>query len=145
MPEFKSVDEGQWFYFDSKNETLGGVCLRELSSDEYERIEKLTVKKSKKFKRGIPYDDIKTDEKLASKLRWDFCIVNWTQISLDDQMVDCTAENKVKLMKVLDFVKFVADKLSDLTDANRSLDEARLKNSGSSSSDSPENQTAIPA
>ena len=50
-------------------------------------------------------------------------------------------ENKVKMMKVIDFVKHVVDSLNELVDINKSLEEARLKNSGSSSNGSSENQT----
>ena len=144
MPEFSSKNEGTWFYFDPDHEELGGVCLRELTTDEYERIEKLTVKHRKKFKRGIAFDDIETDEKLASKLRWDWCIVDWKEVSLDGIVLECTTDNKVNMMKVLDFIKHVANSIEELTETNKSLEEARLKNSGSSSSDKLKSRTAKP-
>ena len=142
MPDFSSKNNGQWFYFDQDNESLGGVCLRELPPDEFDRIEKLTVKHKKKFKRGVFVDDITTDEKLASKLRWDYCITEWKMVSLDGQVLDCNSENKVKMMKVTDFVKHIGDSLGELVEVNKSLDEARAKNLKSSSSDSLKNQTA---
>lgn len=142
MPDFSSKNEGTWFYFDPDREELGGVCLRELSTDEHERIEKLTVKHRKKFKRGIAYDDIETDDKLASKLRWDWCITDWKEVSLDGIALECTADNKVKMMKIIDFVKHVANSIEMLTEINKSLEEARAKNSGSSSEDSSKNRTA---
>lgn len=145
MPEFSSKNEGQWFFFDPDKEEFGGVCLRELSTDKHEEIERLTVTKKKKFKRGIAYDDDKTDEKLASRLRWDYCITDWKEVTLDGQILECTADNKVKMMKVLDFVKFVVDSLTELTDVNKSLDEAKLKNSGSSSSGNAKSPIAKPA
>ncbi len=144
MINFESKNLGTWFYYNPDNEDQGGVCLRELSTDEHQRIEQLTSKTKKKFKHGNPYDDTKVDEKLASKLRWDFCIVDWKGTSLDGQECECTSENKVKLMKVIDFVKFVVDNMLDLTDSNESLAKARLKNSGSSSSGESKSQTAKP-
>ena len=133
MPNFNSENLGTWFYYNPDDESQGGVCLRELSPDEYDRIEKMTVKKRRKFKRGIPYEDIQEDKKLADKMRWDYCITDWKKTNLDGQELECTAENKVRMMKVNDFVKHVADSINDLVDANKSLEEARVKNSGHSS------------
>ncbi len=128
MPEFSSANEGTWFYFDSGNEALGGVCLRELSTDENLRIEQMTVKKRKKVKRGVVYDDPDVNDKLASKMRWDFCITGWKEVALDGQQLECNVENKVKMMKVIDFVKHVVTSLDKLVDSNKSLEEARVKN-----------------
>jgi len=138
MPNFDSTNQGTWFYFDPTNEKLGGTCLRELTPDEFNRIERLTVKKRKKIKRGVAYDDIETDERLASKLRWDFCITDWKEVNLDGQGLECTTENKVKMMKVTDFVKHVVDSLETLVETNKALEEARVKNLSPSSSSSAE-------
>ncbi len=132
MPNFNSENPGTWFYFDPDDESQGGICLRELSTCEHDRIERLTVRKKKKFKRGVPYDDVQTDEKLASKLRWDFCIVDWKGVNLDGRELECNSENKVKMVEVTDFVKFIIDPLIELSDSNASLREAQLKNSESS-------------
>jgi len=133
MPNFDSSNVGTWFCFDPANERLGGVCLRELTTDESEKIERMTVKKRKKFRRGIAYDDSETNEKLASKLRWDFCITDWKEVNLDGKSLDCTVENKVKMMNVIDFVKHVVESLEKLVDTNKTLEEARVKNLPSSS------------
>ena len=142
MPNFSSKNEGTWFFFDPDDESLGGTCLRELNPDEYKRIERLTVKHKKRVMRGVLVDDVKIDEKLASKLRWDYCITAWKVVSLDGQVLECTTDNKVKMMNVSDFVKHVADSLGELVETNNSLQEARVKNSGSSSKDSSKSQTA---
>ena len=145
MPNFKSENPGTWFYYNPDDESQGGVCLRELSTDEYERIERLTIKKKRKFRHGAAYDDITEDKKLASKLRWDYCIVDWKKTELDGQELECNSENKVKMMKVIDFVKHVVDSLTELVDANKSLDEARVKNLPISSNGSSEEPTVIHA
>lgn len=144
MLEFNSANEGTWFYFDSTNEALGGVCLRELSTEENRRIEQMTVKKRKKIKRGIAYDDPEVDEKLASRLRWDFCITDWKEVALDGQQLECTVENKVKMMNVIDFVKHVVNSLEKLTETNKTLEEARVKNLPSSSNGSVEESSSEP-
>jgi len=145
MPNFKSENLGTWFPYDPDNEDAGGVCLRELSTEEYEKIEKLTVKISKKFKRGQFIEDKKVDERLASRLRWSYCITGWKKTSLDGKELECTNVNKVKMMKVVDFVKHVVDSLNELVDSNKSLEEARLKNSESSSKGKSKDQTVTPA
>ena len=142
MPQFDSANKGTWFYFDSVNEELGGVCLRELSTAENQRIERMTVKKRKKIKRGVAFDDPEIDEKLASKMRWDFCITDWKEVELDGQPQECNAENKVKMMNVIDFVKHVVDSLEKLVETNKTIEEARVKNLPPSSSGSFENHPA---
>jgi len=142
MPNFSSENLGTWFPYNPDDESQGGVGLRELSTDEHERIERLTIKKKRKFKHGIAYDDIEEDTKLASKLRWDYCITGWSKTSLDGQELDCNSENKVKMMKVIDFVKHVVDSLNELVDANKILEELRVKNLPSSSNGSIENLIA---
>lgn len=141
MANFKSDNQGTWFFYNPEDEFQGGTCLRELSTDENTRIDKITTTKRKKFKHGVPYDDIQVNEELAAKLRWDYCIVDWKKTILDNQEQECNSDNKVKMMKVLDFVKHVVNSIDTLTDSNKALEEARLKNSGTSSSGSLTSQT----
>lgn len=121
-------NEGTWFYFDKENKESGGVCLRELSTDEYTKIAQITTKTTKKVKRGVAYDDVQTDERLAAKMRWDYCIVDWKDIQIDGKPADCSSDNKQKLIKVGDFIKFIADCIEELAETNSSLNEARVKN-----------------
>jgi len=135
MLSLSSKNEGSWFYFSLDNSELGGVCLRELTPDEHRRIQKLTTKKSKpKFERGTGrrYDEKIVDEKLAAEERWDYCITDWKEVSIDGQPVECTRENKIRAMKITSFVKFIVDSLETLVDSNEEFEEARLKNSESS-------------
>lgn len=140
MPFFDIESKGQWFYFDPNNEALGGVCLRAPTAEETERIEKLTVTVKKKFKRGVWREDKTTDTKLASKLMWDFCIVGWKQVVLerDAPPADCTKENKVKAVKNWEFLRFCNEHLDELMEADTALEEARVKNSETSSSGNAE-------
>lgn len=128
MLELNSDNKGTWFYFDPDNKDAGGVCLQELTSEEFQRIERLTVKTTRKFKRGAWITDDITDEKLAARLRWEFCIVDWDKVSIDGNEVQCNKENKIKAMKIVDFVKILIDNLEELSDTNKALTEARVKN-----------------
>ncbi len=144
MINFKSENNGTWYYFDEDNQEAGGVCFRELATEKYEDIQRLTVKKKKKFKHGIAYDDEQVNDRLASKLRWDYCIVDWKNIQIDGNVIECTSENKQKLIKITDFVKFAADCVEKLTEENRSLEEARVKNLKPTQAGSSPSQAAKP-
>ena len=133
MINFNSKNEGEWFQFIEGNEEAGSICLRVIGPEQYREIERLTVKTRKKVKKGVAYDDVTTNEKLAAKLRWRYCIVDWKNIQLDGVDLECTDENKVKLVENMDFLTIVGDFLEKLTEQNVALDEARLKNSGTSS------------
>jgi len=145
MPKFSSEDKGTWFWFDEDNQDAGGICLRELTTDEHQRIERMTVKHRKKFSHGTAYDDAEIDEKLAAKMRWDFTIVDWKVIELDNAILDCTRENKAKMMNVVNFVKFFVESMNTLVESNKPIEEARLKNSVSSSSGNAESQVVTTA
>lgn len=141
MPKFSSENLGTWFYFDSTNETAGGVCLRLPTEEEYRHIDRLTLLSSKKKAiKGILYDDIKRNEVLETKLRWRVMIADWKEVYLDGQLLDCTDENKDKMRKVNAFKLFVGDKIDKLIDTDEALKEALAKNSGSSSNGNAENQ-----
>jgi len=125
-------NKGQWFYFDESNPDEGGVCIRELSVDELERIESITVKTHKKVKHGVAYDETRTDDKLAKKMRWDYCIVDWKNVVIDGASADCTSENKQKAVKSMAFLRFILSCLEKLNDEAEISNEARLKNSETS-------------
>ena len=133
MINFSTQNDGAWFFFDEGDEELGGVCLRELSFEEHKKIKRATTKVTKRFKRGQVITDEKVDESKEMKMIFSYCIVDWKNVSIDNQEAECTLENKVKAMKSLDFVKFVQSCLDQLTEENKSIEEARLKNSESTS------------
>ncbi len=134
MINFENKNEGTWFYVDEKKHDLGGICLRVLSTEEYLSIEKITTKTKKKFKKGVAYDDVQVDETLASKLRWRYCIVDWSDLQLNGVAIDCDNSNKEAMCKSMGFLSWVADCLEELTEKTTALDEARLGNSSGGSS-----------
>lgn len=148
MLDLSSKDEGTWFYFSPDNSELGGVCLRELTPDEHRRIETAARKK-----RGRPkFDPIshtrippEVDEEKVSDDRWDYCITDWKEVAIDGEPVKCTRENKIRAMKITAFVKFIVDSLETLVDSNEEFEEARLKNSETSSSGDVEGPGSVPA
>jgi len=82
-------------------------------------------------------DVTEKNTEMETRLIWDYCIVDWKNVQLDGEDVPCTTENKVKLMKqCLDFAKFVTTCIDELAETNKALEEARLKNSESTSNGS---------
>jgi len=141
MANFDSKNEGTWFFFDENDESLGGVQLRLLSPKEEDNIERLTVKKKQKPIRGMLVESKTVDEKMKNRLTYDGWIVNWKEVSLDGKQMSCTTENKVKMMEVTDFARFVVDNILSLSETNKTIDEARLKNLRNSSDGKKQNQT----
>jgi len=141
--DFKKEVQGVWFYFVEENHDLGGVCLRLPTSAEYDDIQSLTVKSGKPdYHRGIRYETEKTNKKLQNKLSLRKFIVDWKVVSLDGQELECTNENKEKMIKVQDFQLFVGDCIEKLVDENKTIEAARVKNSGSSANGDSESEEA---
>lgn len=134
MINFENKNEGQWFYADDDNHELGSICLRVLSADEYQKIESITTRTKKKFRQGVAYDDVTTDDELSGKLRWRYCIVDWKDLQLNGQKVECNSANKVEMCKSMEFLDWMVGFIEELTEKTTALDEARLGNSGSTSS-----------
>jgi len=136
MIDFSSKNEGKWFFFNDDKQEDGGVCLREMGVEEIRRIEKITVKHKRKPRAGHMQETTDVDEKTASHMTWDYCITDWKGVGLDGKEMECNGANKQVMMKVTDFCKFVTDAIEELVSVNDTLEEARSKNSVSSSSGS---------
>lgn len=134
MINFENKNEGMWFYADDDNHKLGSIRLRVLSTEEYQRIEAITTRTKKKFKSGVAYDDVTTDETLAAKLRWRYCITDWADLQLNGEAVVCNDASKVEMCKSMEFLDWIVVFLEELTEKTTALDEARLGNSSDSSS-----------
>jgi len=128
MANFNSKNEGTWFYFDDSDEALGGVKLRLLSPKEEDNIEKLTVKKKSKPIRGLMTETRTVDEVMKNRLMYDGWIEDWNNIELDEKIMSCTTENKVRMMEITDFARFVLDNIVSMSDSNKTVEEAKLKN-----------------
>lgn len=130
MIDFKSDIKGVWFYFDEDNHDLASVCLRKSTFSDYDEIRRLTVRPGKTdYHRGARYETEKTNEQLQRKLSFRKAIVDWKGISLKGKILDCTDDNKDKMMEVPDFRDFVGDCIVELSESNKTLEAARLKNS----------------
>jgi len=139
MVQFSSENAGTWYYFDPADEAAGGVCLQLPTEEEYRHIDKVTIiSKKKKAIKGILYDDIKRDESRRTKLQWRFMIVDWKNVCLDSETLECTDENKDKMRKVNTFKLWLGGKIDSLLEEAEDLKEALAKNLPDSLSGSAE-------
>jgi len=139
--DFRSENTGKWFWFNEKDDSDGGICLRVLSLDESRRIDKLTTTSKWKPIRG-QITEIKTvDDAMRDRLVWDYCIVDWKDIKLDGKELKPTADTKIAMMKSNTFATFFLDKVTELNEANEVSTTLLEKNLEASSSGSTK-QTA---
>ena len=124
MARFRE-DTGTWIDLVEGQPEKGSICLKELTIEEIEEIDKITIRTKKKAVRGIPYDQEKINRPLARKLRMKKAIVDWKGIYLDDdaEEAECNDDNRVKIMKSLDFLKILTKLLEDLFETNKALED----------------------
>ena len=126
-------EEGQWFQIEEGTDECGAFKLRAVSIAQSEIIDRITIRTKKKVKRGVAYDEVKTDERLAGKMRWDFIIMDWKNVAIEGKKAECNAANKVIVSKNDSFVKWAIPILEEFNESNIAVEEAKLKNSEKSS------------
>ena len=126
--------KGQWFDLDPSNPGMARICLRNLSIDEVEDIDKASTEDVDTVVRGVPFTKQKVDRKKARRMQMQKAIVDWEGIYIGDDKdpAECNDINKVRIFKGtagIDFSKLLAPVYDQLNESNASLEEARLKNS----------------
>jgi len=144
--------QGEWFKFfrseiKENGETLylepeadaGRVCLRTASPEVIESIQSQTRKKTAEFVRNsstramervVYFDQTPAQEKRERELIWDHAIQAWEGMFDKDGMeIPCTLENKLKLMNIPMFARFVGRCLQLITGADAGAAEGAEKNS----------------
>ena len=134
MANFNLKSTGTWFWFDDE-EKNGGVCIRELPIAESNRIEKATTTYRRKFKRNQWIEDNKVNTLEASRLTWDYIIMDWKNVIVSGSPLKCNRDNKYKMMmESVSFAKFVLNAGEELSEKNIVDVETKVKNLGNSSS-----------
>ena len=110
----KFVNEGTWFCFDDDKPKEGRICLRTLSPNDIERIDRETVKTEKEYKRISRRDPLQRFEYLVTdtikrqEMQWDALIVDWENLEDDKGPVECNTKNKIRMMgEYANFALFV--------------------------------------
>lgn len=130
--------DGEVKYLDPE-EGAGKVQLRIADSDTLERIQSETRKKQSEFvlnkvnrqmERVAYFDQTPAQEKKERELIWDHAIMNWEGIlDSNSKPIPCTLENKMKLMSVPIFARFVGRCLQLISGASDSAKAELEKNS----------------
>lgn len=117
-------NDGTWFYYNEENEDDGGVCLKTLSLKDMQEVRKATVKERAEYKRvggkKMPAQRFvveEVDEELNQEMTWDRMIVDWKNTLFKGVELECTKENKVKMMsESSEFALFIAECIERLTE-----------------------------
>ena len=130
-------ESGDITYLDPE-EGAGKVCLRIADPETIEQIQAQTRKKISEFahnpktrsmERVTYFEQSTSQEKRERELIWDYAIQDWKGIlDKDGEEIPCTLENKLKLMNIPQFARFVGRCLQLITGANAESEEAAGKN-----------------
>src|SRR3990172_2631501 len=143
--------QGEWFkFFRSEikengdvmylypEDDAGRVCLRIAAPETMDNIQAQTRKKVKEFvhnpktramERVEYFDQTDAQEKKERELIWDYAIQAWEGIlDKDGEEIQCTTENKLKLMNIPQFARFVGRCLQMISGSNAQAEEAAGKN-----------------
>jgi len=136
---FDTENAGTWFYFLPKDEAQGGICIRILSTEQSNKIDKVCTKIKVEYKKGNRFEVPITDEDRYDGMVWDEAIVDWKSVN----ELECTKENKIFIMThSLSFAKFFADSMEKLSESIKVENEVSVKNSLTMQSGKETNQTA---
>ena len=149
--DLSAETQGEWFkFFNSEvkengeiaylepEENAGRVCLRIADPDTVEKIQSQTRKKvsefafnpkSRSMERVSYFEQTPAQERKERELIWDFAIQDWQGIlDQDGNEIPCTLENKLRLMNIPRFARFIGRGLQMITGANAESEAVSGKN-----------------
>lgn len=95
---FNTNNAGVWF-------SLGDgarIKLRLCTGEQFDKIREQTTEEIEVFKNveGTParFDKVKTNTKLENELFWDYVIETWENVANEEGILECTKENKIRLI-----------------------------------------------
>ena len=125
MFDLENLNPGVTFTHENK----WSVTLRMITAEVFTDLQKRAVKRKREFKDGqiYEYDDI--DQDLHNEITWDYCIVDWDIKDQHKKPIECTKENKIRLMgNSAEFSLFVSQCLGEMTDQLQQKRETLEKN-----------------
>jgi hypothetical protein len=143
--------QGEWFkFFDSEikengeieylapTEDAGKVCIRLANPDFVESIQSQTKKKMAEFafnpktrsmERVVYFEQTPAQEKKERELIWDFAIQDWQGVlDKEGNEIPCTLENKLRLMSIPRFARFIGRCIQLISGANAEAEDISVKN-----------------
>ena len=144
--------QGEWFTFfesviekDGKIKYLdpvegaGKVCLRVADAEIIEKINTQTREKkaewifnpgTQEMERKTYFDQTPEQSRKEREMIWDYAIVDWKDfIDKDGNVISCTLENKMKLMRIAVFMRFVNHCIQLINESLLNAEERISKNS----------------
>jgi len=105
----RDPNPGVWFKFDDTDPESGEICIRAMNNEQRKKVQKVCNKKRVEYKHGGRWDIIDPDEDRFSEMLWDYCIVEWRDLTEDDGTpYTCDSETKTRLMQTnVGFAQFV--------------------------------------
>ena len=85
-----------------------------------------------------------TNEEKYNELTFDHIICDWRLLDSDGNQIECNLENKLIMLGIFEFDRFVAESLEAMTDADKKSKEDQETNLSSIAKELPENPTAEP-
>jgi hypothetical protein len=105
----------------------GWVKIKPLSPAIMRKIETACV--TRKFDKKIKGYESKTDLEKQQHMQWDEVIHSWAGVNLDGKELECTAENKIRMMdNHVEFTYFVGTCMEYLNEAIQERDKDQEKN-----------------
>lgn len=125
--DLNDLNPGIWFDHTTED---GRICVRAMPVDELTRAQKTAGKRKTEYKRGQRFSFIEMDDQLYNELIWDYCVVDWENITdFDGVSLECSRDNKIKLMnQSVIFAEWVGKCIEDVTNAFESELEKSLEN-----------------
>ena len=126
----KDLNPGTWFKFDEEDPESGSICLRVLNAGKLAEIRDETITTEVEYKSGQRFEYQSMDNSARDGIIWDYCIVDWKDLIDDDETpIECTTENKIKLMNGhVGFSMWVEKCLEKLNELNEIHTEYLEKN-----------------
>lgn len=130
-------ENGEFAYLEPED-GAGSVCLRIVDPETIENIHSQTRKRVKEFVHNpktramerVEYDEqTPAQKKKENEMVWDHAIQDWKGIlDKDGNEIPCTLENKLKLMNVSQFARFVGRCMQIISGSNDRAAEEKVKN-----------------
>jgi hypothetical protein len=126
----KDLNPGAWFNFDDNDPDTGKILVRVLNSEKLAEIRNETIKTNVEYRKDKRFEFQEIDHSARDRIIWDYCIIDWKElVDDDDNAIECTTDNKIKLMNEhIGFSLFVETCFDKINAQSEKLAEYSEKN-----------------
>lgn len=117
------------FYLNDDKQEDGWIELRVCNAQKLAEFKEKTTKVRPEYRRGVRHEVVNHDEVQFQNLFFDYVITEWDGLTDKGEPIDCTKENKIKLVNgSVWFLNFVNEKLEVLNDRLMTIEKDAEKN-----------------